>query len=223
MTLRSLTVVATVITLAMPAVAFGQQPAAAAPSPAAAPVAAAPVAAAPAAAVAPTEAPVNWGATPASAPAAAATPPAPRVTPPSPPAPRVRARVTEGNDLIAAGLGTLGAVYIVTSLAGAVIIDRSRKSETDDYTGVTIGPDHKRVNYGRALTVPIVGPFIAMRYTDSAKERWGDAFIGSVQVAGVALAALGLIRKARARRAQRFSVGGGFAAGGASLSVSGRF
>jgi hypothetical protein len=222
MTLRSLLAAATVVTLAMPSEALAQ-PAASAPGPVAAPAPAA------TATATPTPAPEPAAPVRAVAPASEAPPPAiaepvpvppPRVAPAPPPS---RPRVTEGNDLIAAGLGTLGAVYVVTSLAGAIIIDRSRETKTDAYTAMTTGPDKQRINYGRALTVPIAGPFIAMRFTDSAKERWGDAFVGSVQVAGLALATLGMIRKAKARRAQRFAVSGGFAQGGATLAVSGRF
>ena len=132
-------------------------------------------------------------------------------------------RVTEGNDLIAAGLASFGGFYFFTSLAGAVIIDKARDRKTDAYTGEKQELDTRRLNYGRALLVPVAGPFIGLAYTSSAKERWAAALTGAVQVTGVVLTMVGLTQKARARRAQRYSVGAQVAAGTAMLSLGGRF
>ncbi len=217
---------AVVVTLALPEVAHARrepsltEPAAPMPvAPAAsAPVAAAPIAAAPVAAAPVAAAPV---ADPWSPP-----PPAPSATPSSVPPPRVVAPPPpshgDGKDLIAIGLSTFGAFYFFTSLAGAVIIDNARERRLDEY-GERTAANTNRINYGRALLVPVAGPFIGIRYTDSAKERWGAAFTGSVQVAGVVMAAVGAIRHARARRAQRFAVGAGMASGGGVVSLTGRF
>jgi hypothetical protein len=221
-------VAALVVALAVPEVAHARrepsvsEPAAPMPvAPAAAtPSAVSPVAAAPVAAPAP--APMGpvadpWAAPPPPAPVASSVPP-PRLVAPPPPRPSHG----DGKDLIAIGLSTFGAFYFFTSLAGAVIIDNTRDRKYDEY-GEAKPTDTKRLNYGRALLVPVAGPFIGIRYTDSAKERWGAALTGSVQVAGVIMTAVGLIRNARYRRAQRFGVGAGMAAGGGVVSLSGRF
>ncbi len=120
--------------------------------------------------------------------------------------------VTEGNDLLAIGLAGFGVTYFFTSLAGAIIIDEARDDE-----------NARRINYGRALLVPVAGPFIAVAFTDSAKQRWGSVFSGSLQLTTAVLGIVGLVRKGRARRAQRYAVGGGLTSGGAVLSLSGRF
>jgi hypothetical protein len=188
-------------------------PIAAAPAVEPAPAIAAPTIAAPA--------PAAWQPAPTPPPVvqAPAVPP-PRLVAPPPP----RVRVTEGNDLIAAGLASFGGFYFFTSLAGAVIIDKARdRNEIDAYTGEKRELDTRRLNYGRALLVPVAGPFIGLAYTSSAKERWGAALTGAVQVTGVVLTMVGLTQKARARRAQRYAVGAGVGAGTAMLSLRGRF
>lgn len=226
-------VAALVVTVAFPEIAHARrEPSvteAAAPMPVAPAAAgpAAPAVAAPVAAPAPAAAPVGpiaiadpWASAPSSVPVPVASPvPPPRLVGPPPPPPPSKG---DGKDLIVIGLSTFGAFYLFTSLAGAVIIDNTRDKKYDDY-GEPRATDTKRLNYGRALLVPVAGPFIGMRYTDSAKERWGLALTGSVQVAGVIMTAVGLIRHARTKRAQRFGVGGGMAAGGGVVSLSGRF
>ncbi len=132
-------------------------------------------------------------------------------------------KITEGNDRIAAGLAVFGGFYFFTSLAGAVIVDKARDRKTDNYTGEREPIDTRRVNHGRALFVPVAGPFIALAFTDSAKQRWGAVLSGTAQATGIIVAAVGMLRKARVRRAQRYSVGGGAAASGAMVSLSGRF
>lgn len=217
--------------LALPSVAHARRepsptdagaPIPVAPTAAPASVAAAPASVPPSAAPTPTvaPAPASWESAPAPAPVVRApTVPPPRpVGPPPPPV-----RVTEGNDLIAAGLASFGGFYFFTSLAGAVIIDKARDRETDAYTGEKRELDTRRLNYGRALLVPVAGPFIGLAYTSSAKERWAAALTGAVQVTGVVLTMVGLTQKARARRAQRYSVGAQVAAGTAMLSLGGRF
>jgi len=219
-------VAALVVTLALPEVAHARREPSvsdpAAPLPvapaAAAPVAAAPVAAAPVVATAAPEAapPIADPWTSPPVPVASSVPPPRLVAPPPPPS------HGDGKDIIAIGLSTFGAFYFFTSLAGAVIIDKARDRKYDEY-GEVKAMNTKRLNYGRALLVPVAGPFIGIRYTDSAKERWGAVLTGSVQVAGVITTAVGLIRHARTRRAQRFGVGAGMAAGGGVVSLSGRF
>jgi hypothetical protein len=208
-------------------------PAAAAPAPAvapvtpapvtAAPVTAAPVTAAPVAAAPVAAAPVTW-----DAPAQTSAPaPAPVVSPrthlpPPRPAPYVPSN-GKANAMLASGLGLFGGVYFFTSLSGAIIIDKARDGELDAYTGVRSGPDKRRINYGRGLLVPVVGPFISLAYTDSARERWAASFSGLAQVGGAVLLLAGVIAKGRIRRAQRLGWAAGGIQGGGAVTVSGRF
>jgi hypothetical protein len=223
--------VALAVALALPSVAHARRepsptdagaPIPVGPAAAATPIAAAPVAAGPAPVIAE---PAIAGPTivapmpiPPPAVHAPAVPPPRLVGPPPPPV-----RVTEGNDLIAAGLASFGGFYFFTSLAGAVIIDKARDRKTDAYTGEKRELDTRRLNYGRALLVPVAGPFIGLAYTSSAKERWAAALTGAVQVTGVVLTMVGLTQKVRARRAQRYSVLANAGAGTAMLSLRGRF
>jgi hypothetical protein len=231
MNARILPAACLVFSLALPEVALARvQPAVAAtPSPAAA------VTPAPAATVAPTPTttPVPVAAPVAATPTAAwespavvvAQVPAPVVSSPPPPRPVLTPplRLRGGKQLIAAGAVTLGTFYFFSSLAGALVIDKGRKPRHDSTTGALERPDRRRTNYGRALLVPVAGPFIAMAYSDTAMQRWGAVLNGAAQVTGVVLVLAGMVRNARARRWERMSFGAGPAAGGATISLSGRF
>lgn len=213
------------LTLVLPDVALARRggteapvvvaPAPASPAPAAAPIvvtpapAATPVAPAPVAS-APAPAPVVVVA-PASVP-----PPRPVGPPPTP------SRLKGGNEMIIAGGVSLGVFYFFTSLAGAVAIDKARDGRTDPLTGQH-SIDKRKLNYGRGMLIPIAGPFIAMGYTDSAKQRWAAVLTGSVQAAGAVLVLAGMVRNARLRRWERMQVGAGYTPGGAGVAISGRF
>jgi hypothetical protein len=205
------------------------QPAAPAPAPAAAPVEAAPAPAQPASVVVVTPAPASapapmpstWDDT---APAASAPAPAPVVPRASAPAPAQRAAPwvpsnAKANALLGSGLGIFGGFYFFTSLAGATIIDKARDGKYDENTGTRSGPDKRRMAYGRGLLIPVVGPFISLAYTDSARERWAASLTGLAQATGAVLTIAGIVAKLRVRRARNV----GFAINGAGLSVSGRF
>src|SRR5688572_25070013 len=159
-----------VVSLALPELALARvQPAAqpATPDPT--------VTAAPEPATAPAPIAAPGGTT---APAASVSPPAAvlvQVPPPvvsSPPPPRPLQtpprRLRGGKQLIVAGAATLGTFYFFSTLAGALAIDKARKPRHDATTGALLEPDRRGVNYGRALLVPVAGPFIAMAYTDTA-------------------------------------------------------
>jgi len=125
--------------------------------------------------------------------------------------------------MLASGLGLFGGVYFFTSLSGAIIIDKARDGRVDAYTGARSGPDTRRINYGRGLLVPVVGPFISLAYTDSARERWAASFSGLAQVSGAVLLLAGVVAKARIRRAQRLGWAAGGIQGGGAVTISGRF
>jgi hypothetical protein len=212
-----------VLALALPEVALAraQPPVAAAAAPAAgAPVATptesigtpAPVVAAPAAsgASSPTAVVVQVP------PAVVSSPPPPRLAPTPPP------RLPDGKQMIVAGASTLGTFYFFSSLGGALTIDRAHH-RTTDAAGKHSEPDRRRINFGRALMIPVAGPFVAMGYADTALQRWGAALTGAAQLTGAVLVLAGMVRKARARRWERVSLGAGYAAGGATVSLAGRF
>lgn len=170
-------------------------------------------------------------ATVTTAPASAATSPAATVivAPSAPvPAPRIAptppsrsSEIKDATSIIVAGATVAGTFYFFTSLAGAVVIDKARRSDVVGTGKTTI--DTRRLNYGRSLLVPVAGPFIAMRFSHSATERWALALTGVAQTAGVVLALVGASRRARARRAERLGFAPGFVAGGATVGVQGRF
>ena len=204
--------------------AAAAQPVAPAATPAAAPVTAAAVTVAPAPEAAPPAAPVAWE---EPAPSTSAPAPAPVVSPRTPlpasrPAPYVPSN-GKANGMLVSGIGVLGGVYFFTSLGGAIIIDKARDGEIQPQTGLRSGPDKRRINYGRGLLVPVVGPFISLAYTDSAKERWAASFSGLAQVTGAVLLLAGVVAKARIRRAQRFGFAAGSIRGGGAVTLSGRF
>lgn len=218
------------LTLVLPDVALARR--AGTEAPAGAPTTPPPAAAPPVTAPAPAATPVAPGPTPWAATAPVAAPPAPtpapstvvvNVPPPRPVGPPPPpSRLKGGNEMIIAGGVSLGVFYFFTSLAGAVAIDKARDGHRDSITGAH-SIDKRKLNYGRGMLIPIAGPFIAMGYTDSAKQRWAAVFTGSVQAAGAVLVLAGMVRNARLRRWERMQIGAGYAPGGAGVSISGRF
>jgi hypothetical protein len=236
--IRASLVFTTAVALLVPDVALARRRE---PAPAEAPVAAQPVAPAPAAAPAPAVAPPPAAApavvvvTPAAAPPPATEPPAvvfapapaPTVSPstpmPAPSRPPFVPSNARANALLGSGLGVLGGVYFFTSLSGAIIIDRARDGKYDETTGLHTGPDERRMKYGRGLLVPVVGPFISLAYTDSARERWAASISGLAQVSGAVLTIAGIVAKGRIRRAQRLGWTAGGTQGGGMVALHGRF
>lgn len=197
---------------------------AAAPTPTAPSVAPVPVAPA---AVAPE--PVAVAAEAVDVAPSVATVPAPSVPPPvlvattaptccaAPPGPSRSLRDARG--MIAGGAVMFTLVYGFTALGGAVAIDRARKSRPPG----SPAPHAGREAYGRALLVPLVGPFLAMPRTHSATDRWLDAAAGVLQLGGAVFTLVGVAQARRIRMFERFRMSAGMQAGGAQLSFSGRF
>ncbi|MBK6918357.1 MAG: hypothetical protein IPH07_13255 [Deltaproteobacteria bacterium] len=190
---------------------------AAAPTPTAPSVAPVPVAAAVAAPAAVTAAPSV-----ATVPAATVPPPVVvAATAPTccaaPPAPTTSLREARG--MIVGGAVMFTLVYGFTALGGAVAIDRARKSRPPG----SPAPHAGREAYGRALLVPLVGPFLAMPRTHSATDRWLDAAAGVLQLGGAVFTLVGVAQARRIRMFERFRMSAGMQAGGAQLSFSGRF
>jgi hypothetical protein len=234
--IRASLVVTTTVALLVPDVALARRRE---PAPAEAPAAAQPAAPAPAPAAAPppAAAPAVVVVTPAAAPPPATEPPAVAFAPAPAPAPIVSPSTpmpapsrppfvpsnARANALLGSGLGVLGGVYFFTSLSGAIIIDRARDGKTDETTGLHTGPDERRMKYGRGLLVPVVGPFISLAHTDSARERWAASISGLAQVTGAVLTIAGIVAKGRIRRAQKLGWTAGGVQGGGMVGLHGRF
>lgn len=139
----------------------------------------------------------------------------PRWTPPPPPT----ASLKEARGFMLGGAVMLGFMYGFTALGGAIVIDKARKRQALGQPS----PDRRRESYGRALLVPLAGPFVAMSRTDAATDRWLDAAAGLLQLGGAAMFVIGVAQHRRARLLERYRVSAGMQAGGAQLSFSGRF
>ncbi len=115
-------------------------------------------------------------------------------------------------------------MYLFTSFAGAVIIDKAKDRRDnplteEDERGSALDDEQR----GKALLVPFAGPFLAMRFTDSAKRRYGLAFNGSIQLVGLTLALVGAVRERRHQRAKRWGVSANAGPDGAQLGMRMRF
>lgn len=86
--------------------------------------------------------------------------------------------------LVGAGLGTLGGMYFFTALSAAILDSRTTSMLS------TAAPTNNWPLY-----VPVAGPFIAMAYPHSAIERFGLAFDGLAQTAGLAMLIAGVVHK----------------------------
>ena len=197
--------------LTIPSTAFAQQPAS---PPAAEPAAASTEVAAPAEASqadpteaaetaqpeAPSEAPLA-PAEPSFEPVASPPPP-PQVTqaPPPPPKPTGPQLHKSAEPLLAVGLGGFAALYGLTAYAGAATIDKARDVGRSDWTD----RDGKMTrNRGRALLIPVAGPFIAMHFTNSARRKYWQAVNGGLQAGSLAMAIIGARMYNQHRKAKR--------------------
>ncbi|MBV1857076.1 MAG: hypothetical protein KUG77_01600, partial [Nannocystaceae bacterium] len=106
------------------------------------------------------------------------------------------------------GLSGFVSVYLLTAYAGAATIDKARKIRRGDnydlYGNPEPGRDGKMtLNRGRALTIPVAGPFIAMHFTNSARRKYWQAVNGGIQASSLAMAIIGSRMYAKHRRAKR--------------------
>ena len=115
----------------------------------------------------------------------------------------------KGSGLIAGGIGLGVGSYFVTALLGAIAIDKGRNADDRDR--------------GKAMMIPIAGPFIAIGKTDSAVRRFGLATSGSMQLAAIGLLIAGAIKHARYKEAKRWSVAAMPTATGGRASLAVRF
>ncbi len=128
---------------------------------------------------------------PAPAPA-----PAPQIyVQPGPPAPIAppppRVNPNRGLGLTVAGFSMFGVSYLITAASGTVAIDAG-------------SPE-----VGRPLLIPVAGPFIAATRVGTATGGFGLAFVGVVQLAGLAMGIAGSVKLAKSRREARFAASSG--------------
>lgn len=182
----------------------------------------------------------GWDASPAAAaetPAAPApiapAPPPPVITttPATPPAPVGPQRNKHAEPLLVAGLSGFAGVYLLTAYAGAATIDKGRDirdssgSSYDAFGNPEPGRDGQMtLNRGRALLIPVAGPFIAMRFTNSARRRYWQVMNGTLQAGSLAMAIIGSRMYAKHRRAKRRAqVSASASPEGAHVGMSMRF
>lgn len=102
--------------------------------------------------------------------------------------------------MVAAGFSTFGGIYMLTAYAGAATIDRAREISRNDWQD---GNGAMTRNRGRALLIPVAGPFIAMRFTNSARRKYWQAVNGGLQATSLAIGLLGARMFRKHRKAQR--------------------
>ncbi|MGH1342950.1 MAG: hypothetical protein ACRBN8_15415 [Nannocystales bacterium] len=165
----------------------------------------------------------------AEAPIAAPPPPPPRAAVAIPPAPTGPQRNKRAEPLLITGLSGFATVYLLTAYVGAATIDKARdlnRGDNYDYYG---NPEPGRNgnmtrNRGRALLIPVAGPFIAMHFTNSARRKYWQAVNGGLQAGTLAMAIIGSRMFAKHRRAKRRAQVTASASGeGAQLGMSMRF
>lgn len=131
--------------------------------------------------------------------------------------------------LLITGLSGFSAVYLLTAYTGAATIDRARElsrgDSYDPYGNPDPGRDGKMTrNRGRALLIPVAGPFIAMHFTNSARRKYWQAVNGGLQAGSLAMAIIGSRLYAKHRRAKRRAqVTASASPEGAQLGMSMRF
>jgi hypothetical protein len=136
------------------------------------------------------------------------------------------ANVRKGTPLIAAGVSITAGTYLLTALFGSIAIDKARKSATSDNP---LTPDNearptdRARKRGKAMMIPIAGPFVAMRHTDSVARRYGLALNGAIQITGVVLTLVGAVQQSRYRQAKRWGLVAASGPDGAHVAVDVRF
>jgi hypothetical protein len=160
---------------------------------------------------------------PTVAPTVAPTPPPPVYEPP-PYSDRIYKDRKSGRSLLIGGI-TLGVTaYVYTSLAGALVIDKSRALHDDPLT-MENEARHRadRRAYGKAMLIPGIGPALAIPKADTAMRAWAAGMAGLAQAAALTMTVVGIHRLGRARRFERLSWGAMAGSQQAHVSMSMRF
>jgi hypothetical protein len=154
-----------------------------------------------------------------------ATPPAlPAPPPPRPSDGDLRKRDKSSRALLVSGLLVGGTAYLLTSMSGALAIDRARDFEDDPLTeeDESATGDQRRA-FGRALLVPVGGPFLAIARADTALRGWGAGIGGVMQGVGLGLTIAGIVGRVRVKQAQRLAFAPMAGREGAGLTMAVRF
>ena len=104
-----------------------------------------------------------------------------------PPAPRPRR-----TGLLIGGLATLGISYTLTAAAGLDALESWQSGTVCNLNnGMCVGTSSP---IGRALVIPVLGPWLAMGHIRDSRELPLLAFFGIAQATGVALTIAGIVR-----------------------------
>ena len=86
--------------------------------------------------------------------------------------------------LLFVGLEILGGAYVFSVLVGLMLVSEVMVDEGETCVNCQ--------SAGAPMFIPLVGPFIALPHADEGAGRVVSALMGSVQVAGLCVAAIGL-------------------------------
>jgi hypothetical protein len=120
-----------------------------------------------------------------------------------------------------AGFTMFGSTYLICALVGTIAIDTANTSYDGEPSDVDM--DQRR-KFGTRMTIPGVGPFLAIPVASSATGSLFSGLAGATQVAGLSMGIAGAVLLSRANRNMgRFSLMLGPEPGGATLRIAGRF
>ena len=97
--------------------------------------------------------------------------------------------------LMIAGWGVFGGVYLVTALAGLMLLDGEATDSGEECTNCD--------DVGPRMLIPLVGPFMAIPDADGADGRAVCAVLGVLQIAGLTMGIVGTLIYAKKKRAYR--------------------
>ena len=131
--------------------------------------------------------------------------------------------------LMIAGWTVFGSTYILSALVGTAVYDSALYEDQPDFDPEAAQelelhiPRSRRHAYGRAMYVPIVGPFIAASKTSSASMGLATSLLGTAQLTGLALGIVGTIRYANSMQRSRYQFSYLPSGDGGVATLSGRF
>lgn len=142
-----------------------------------------------------------------------APPPAP-TPPPMLTAPLRRPPPPRGIGLMVAGWSIFGTTYLLTAFTGAALHDAARSCDR---------PASECRRMGASLMIPLVGPALAARDSDSASGTMGLFLLSGIQLATFIMGVAGAVRHARYKRWQRDMAGLPLGRSGLALQPMPRF
>lgn len=120
-----------------------------------------------------------------------------------------------------AGFTMFGATYLICALVGTIAIDTANTYYDGEATDANTDDRRK---FGVRMTIPGVGPLLAIPVAETATGALFSGLAGATQVAGLSMGIAGAVLLSRANRnAGRVSLMLGPQPGGATLRIAGRF